>query len=67
MLMLRRAELEQHITSDTARLAQVEARLLAIENEASEPPAVVVKRIAPTRVAELTGLAAGYEPSSSLR
>jgi DNA-binding transcriptional MerR regulator len=62
MLMLRRAELEQHITSDTARLAQVEARLLAIENEASELPAVVVKRIAPVRIAELTGLAAGYEP-----
>jgi DNA-binding transcriptional MerR regulator len=62
MLMLRRAELEQHITSDMARLAQVEARLLAIENEASEPPPVVVKRIAPVRVAELTGLAAGYEP-----
>ncbi len=62
MLMLRQAELQQQIASDTARLAQVEARLVAIESEASELPPVVVKRIAPVRVAELTGLAEGYEP-----
>lgn len=63
MLTLRRAELEQQIALEAGQLALVEARLLAIESEAaSEPPAVVVKRIAATRVAELTGLAAGYEP-----
>jgi DNA-binding transcriptional MerR regulator len=62
MLMLRQAELEQQITLGSAQLAQVEARLLAIESEASEPAPVVVKGIAATRVAELTGLAAGYEP-----
>lgn len=62
MLMLRRAELEQQITLGAAQLAQVEARLLAIESEVSEPAPVVVKSIAATRVAELTGLAAGYEP-----
>jgi DNA-binding transcriptional MerR regulator len=62
MLMLRRAELQQQIAIDTARLTQVEARLAAIESEAAQPPAVVVKPIAPVRVAELTGLAAGYEP-----
>jgi DNA-binding transcriptional MerR regulator len=62
MLLLRRAELEQQITIGAARLAEVESRLLAIESEASEPPAVVVKRIPGTRVAELTGVAAGYEP-----
>jgi DNA-binding transcriptional MerR regulator len=62
MLMLRRAQLEVQIESDTARLAQVEARLQAIESEAAEPPDVVVKPIAPVRVAELTGIAAGYEP-----
>lgn len=62
MLMLRRAELEQQMTIGAARLAEVQARLLAIEGAASEPPPVVVKCIAATRVAELTGLAAGYEP-----
>jgi len=62
MLRLRQAELQEQITTDTARLAQVEARLLAIEGEASEPVPVVVKQIAAARVAELTGTAAGYEP-----
>ena len=62
MLMLRRAQLEVQIETDTTRLAQVEARLLAIESEAAEPPAVVVKPLAAVRVAELTGIAAGYEP-----
>jgi DNA-binding transcriptional MerR regulator len=62
MLMLRRAELEEQITSDAARLAQVELRLRAIESESSEPAPVVVKRIPAVRVAELTGVAVGYEP-----
>jgi DNA-binding transcriptional MerR regulator len=62
MLMLRRAELQQQIVIDAARLTQVEARMAAIESEGSEPPAVVVKPIEAVRVAELTGLAAGYEP-----
>jgi DNA-binding transcriptional MerR regulator len=62
MLKLRQAELEQQIATDAARLAQVEARLLAIESEVSEPAAVVVRRIPAVRVAELTGTAAGYEP-----
>jgi len=62
MLMLRQAELQEQIATDAGRLAQVEARLLAIEGEASEPAAVVVRQIAAARVAELTGTAAGYEP-----
>jgi DNA-binding transcriptional MerR regulator len=62
MLKLRQAELEQQIAADAARLAHVEARLLAIESEAGEPPVVVVRRIPAVRVAELTGTAAGYEP-----
>jgi len=62
MLILRHAQLSEQISADAARLAQVEARLLAIESEAGEPPPVVVKRIAAVRVAELTGAAAGYEP-----
>ena len=62
MLMLRQAELREQLAVDAARLAQVEARLLAIESEASEPAPVVVKRIAAVSVAELTATAAGYEP-----
>jgi DNA-binding transcriptional MerR regulator len=62
MLKLRQAELREQIATGAVRLAQVEARLLAIESEASEPAPVVVKRIAAARVAELTGTAAGYEP-----
>jgi DNA-binding transcriptional MerR regulator len=65
MLTLRRAELQAQITSDTARLTRVEARLLTIENEASAlVPSVVVKRTAPVLVAVLTGTAASYEPES---
>jgi len=62
MLKLRRAELEEQIATDTSKLAQVQARLLAIESEAGEMAPVVVKRVAALRVAQLTGTAAGYEP-----
>jgi DNA-binding transcriptional MerR regulator len=62
MLKLRHAELQQEIAAGGARLAEVEARLLAIESEASEPAPVAVRQIAAARVAELTGTAAGYEP-----
>jgi DNA-binding transcriptional MerR regulator len=62
MLKLRQAELQEQIATDEARLAQVEARLLAIESETGEPAPVVIKRIAALRVAELTSTAAGYEP-----
>jgi len=62
MLKLRQAELQEQITADTARLAQVHSRLLAIEGEAGEPAPVVVKRVEDVRVAQLTGTAAGYEP-----
>jgi DNA-binding transcriptional MerR regulator/effector-binding domain-containing protein len=62
MLKLRQAELQEQIATNAARLAQVEARLQAIEGEASEPAPVIVRRIGPARVAELTSMAAGYEP-----
>lgn len=62
MLRLRQTELQEQIATDTARLAQVQARLLALESEANQMAPVVVKRIEPLRVAELTGTAAGYEP-----
>jgi DNA-binding transcriptional MerR regulator len=63
MLRLRRAELEAAIAADAARLARVEARLLTIESEGRMPSDdVVVKRLAPVRVAELTGTAASFTP-----
>ena len=63
MLRLRRAELAAVIEADTARLAGVEARLRSIGEENAMPSAdVVIKTIEPVRVAELTGVAAGYVP-----
>ena len=65
MLKLRRAEIHAQIDAETSRLARVEARLLTIEDEARVPvDGVVIKRLAPVRVGELTGTAAGYEPES---
>jgi DNA-binding transcriptional MerR regulator len=65
MLKLRRAEIFDRIEAETARLARVEARLLSIEDEARVPvDGVVIKRLAPVRVGELTGTAASYEPEA---
>jgi DNA-binding transcriptional MerR regulator len=65
MLKLRRAEIHAQIEAETVRLARVEARLLTIEDEARVPAdGVVIKRLAPVRVGELTGEAAGYEPEA---
>jgi DNA-binding transcriptional MerR regulator len=65
MLKLRQAEIQASIEAETTRLARVEARLLTIEDGARVPAdGVVVKRLAPVRVAELTGVAAGYEPEA---
>jgi DNA-binding transcriptional MerR regulator/effector-binding domain-containing protein len=65
MLKLRRAEIHAQIEAETTRLARVEARLLTIEDEARSPAdGVVVKRLAPVQVGELTGVAAGYEPEA---
>ena len=65
MLKLRRAEIQAQIEAETTRLARVEARLLTIEDEARVPAdGVVVKRLAPARVGELTGTAASYEPEA---
>jgi len=58
-------EIFDRIEAETARLARVEARLLTIEDEARVPAdGVVIKRLAPVRVGELTGTAAGYEPEA---
>ena len=53
------------LEAETTRLARVEARLLTIEDEARAPAdGVVVKRLAPVRVGELTAEAAGWEPEA---
>ncbi|MET7462925.1 MerR family transcriptional regulator [Nonomuraea sp. NPDC005501] len=63
MVRLRRAELEARISADRARLRGVEARLRAIEKEGGMGAVdVVVKKVPATRVAELSAIAASYEP-----
>jgi DNA-binding transcriptional MerR regulator len=63
MLRLRRAQLEAQLDADAARLVSVEARLRLIEREGHMPTVdVVLKPIAPVRIAELSGVAAGYGP-----
>ena len=65
MLRLRQAELHSQIATDTARLAQVAARLRIIEREGAMPADdVQLKRILGVRVAELTATAASFEPES---
>lgn len=65
MLRLRQAELQSRLTADTARLAQVEARLQIIEREGTMPTDdIQVKQIAAVRVAELTATAASLEPAA---
>jgi DNA-binding transcriptional MerR regulator len=63
MLRLRKAEIEVQIEAETSRLARVEARLLSIEDQGRIPvDGIVVKRLPAVRVAELTGIAASYQP-----
>jgi DNA-binding transcriptional MerR regulator len=65
MLRLRQADLQSQITTDSARLAQVEARLHIIEREGTMPTDdIQIKHIPATRVAELTATAASFEPES---
>lgn len=62
MVRLRRAQLEAQISADLARLRSVEARLRTIETEGHMRTAeVVVKRVDPLRVAQLSARAASYE------
>lgn len=63
MLRLRRAELENAAAAAAARLAQVEVRLAAIEQEGRIPGYdVVVKSLAPMRLAEVSDVAPGFDP-----
>lgn len=60
MLRLRRAELERSLAVDAARLARVEVRLRSLDAGAPET-GVLVKRLAPIRVAQLSGEVGGFE------
>jgi DNA-binding transcriptional MerR regulator len=63
MLRLRHAQLAEAIAADARRLARVEARLRTIESEGTmSEHDVVVKPVPPVRAAQLTGVAASYEP-----
>lgn len=65
MLRLRQAELQAQISTDTARLVRVEARLRIIESEGAMPADdVQIKRIPAVRVAEMTAIADSFEPES---
>jgi DNA-binding transcriptional MerR regulator len=65
MLRLRQAELQSQIATDSTRLMQVEARLQIIEREGAMPTDdIQIKRIPAVRVAELTAIAASFEPES---
>ncbi|MFI6391868.1 MerR family transcriptional regulator [Nonomuraea sp. NPDC050547] len=62
MVRLRRAQLEEQISADLARLRGVEARLRTIEREGHmRTDDVVLKKVAPMRIAELSGRAASYD------
>ena len=61
MLRLRRAEIEQGLADDQARLRRVEAHLRALEGEtAVMTDNIVVKRSDPVRIAETTETAPGF-------
>jgi DNA-binding transcriptional MerR regulator len=63
MLRLRRAQLREALAAESARLERIEARLRLIESEATmSTEEVVIKTIPPVRVAELSAVAASYEP-----
>ncbi|SNQ51780.1 MerR family transcriptional regulator [Frankia canadensis] len=65
MLRLRQAELRAQIAADTARLADIQARLRMIESEAAMSTIeITVKPLPAVRVVELTGVARNMEPLS---
>jgi effector-binding domain-containing protein len=62
MLRLRRAQLEQSVADEQARLRRVEAHLRAIEgSNAVKSQDIVIKQTQPLRVAEARGIASGLD------
>ena len=62
MLRLKRAELQQHIADEQARLARVESRLNDIEMEGTMPDYdVVIKQVEPQLVASVRDTLPGYQ------
>ena len=65
MLRLRQAELENQVAADTARLTQIRGRISLIEKEGAMPSEdIQIKRIPAVRVAETSGVAESFEPTS---
>jgi DNA-binding transcriptional MerR regulator len=63
MLRLRRAQLEQSVAEERARVRRVEAHLRAIEgSDVVNQQDVVVKQTQPLRIAEIWGKAAALDP-----
>jgi effector-binding domain-containing protein len=60
MLLLRRAELEHQIASDSARLGRIEARLRAIEQEDDMPDDISLKTLPAQRVVAIARPAPGF-------
>ncbi|MGH9193249.1 MAG: MerR family transcriptional regulator [Acidimicrobiales bacterium] len=61
MLRLRQAQIEQHLTDETARLGRVEAHLRALEGStAMSSLDVAIKTTEPVRIAEASATAAGF-------
>jgi DNA-binding transcriptional MerR regulator len=62
MLRLKQVELRQQLAEGQARLARIEAWLQAFEQEMTMPAyAVVLKQVAPLRVAQIRGVAPSME------
>src|SRR5262245_12945089 len=62
MLRLRRAQLQEHLAVESARLARIEARLRLIESEVTmSTEEVIVKTVPPVRIAEVSAVAASYD------
>jgi DNA-binding transcriptional MerR regulator len=61
MLRLGRAQIEQNVAAEQARLRRVEAHLRALEGSSTMPPNdVVIKQAEPICLAEAVGTAPGY-------
>jgi len=67
MLRLKQAEIQQRVEDDRERLARVEARLRQIEQEdAMSKYDVVIKKVAPQRVAAVRDVVANYGAQGQL-